>query len=116
MLPETNDQLTKQAAALGELMQEHKGQDVVVLDLRKLNNWTDFFIIAAVSSKTHMEGLERHIKEHCREKNIEMLGNSKCGKSSNDEWRIIDLGWAIIHLMTKEAREFYELERLWRVT
>jgi len=103
MLPETN--------ALGELLLEHKGQNVSVLDLRSINNWTDFFIIATVSSSTHMDGLERHIKDFCRKHNIDILGSSV--RKAEDEWRLIDLGWAVIHLMSEQAREFYELERLW---
>ena len=112
MLQETEiDKLASLAAALGELLREHKGQDVSVLDLRGINNWTDFFIIATTSSKTHMDGLERHIKEYCRGNSIEILGHSR--KNVDDEWRLVDLGSVIIHLMNKRTREFYELERLW---
>ncbi|MCL2266435.1 MAG: ribosome silencing factor [Treponema sp.] len=100
------------ARELEKLLDEHKGQDVSVLDLRAINNWTDFFIIATVTSKTHMDGLERHIKEYCHENKININGSSR--KSSDDEWRLIDLGPIIIHLMTSPMREFYDLERLWR--
>ena len=117
MLQETKNSLTgcdlldKQAATLGELLREHNGQNVSVMDLREINNWTDFFIIATVSSKTHMDGLERHIKEFCAENKIDIIGSSR--KSADDEWRLIDLGQTIIHLMTSRVRDFYELERLW---
>jgi ribosome-associated protein len=120
MLPITERQIAVQAddvisgaigGALSAILREHNGKDVSVLDLREINNWTDFFIISTVTSKTHMDGLERHIKEFCREKEIEILGSSR--KSTDDEWRLIDLGSIIIHLMTGQMREFYELERLW---
>ena len=117
MLQETEVQISKRAAALGTLLQEHKGQDISVLDLRGMNNWTDFFIIATVSSKTHMDGLERHVKDFCHENDIAMLGGSgfkKPHRGVDDEWRLLDLGWIIVHLMTKQTRDFYELERLWR--
>jgi len=97
---------------LGALLKEHNGQDVSVLDLRGINNWTDFFIIATATSKTHMDGLERHVKEYCHENNIELLGSSR--RNTDDEWRLIDLGSIIVHLMTSAIRDFYELERLWR--
>jgi ribosome-associated protein len=97
---------------LAELLREHKGQDVSVLDLRGINNWTDFFIIVTVSSITHMNGLERHIKEFCRQEKVEIFGSSR--KQADDQWRLIDLGSIIIHLMTADIREFYDLERLWR--
>jgi len=104
--------MSQETNGIGALLREHNGQDVCVLDLRGINNWTDFFIIATATSKTHMEGLERHVREFCHEKNIVMLGSSR--KNTDDEWRLIDLGSIIIHLMTCAARDFYELERLWR--
>lgn len=111
MLPETEspDMLVMD---LAELLKEHKGQDVSVLDIHRINNWTDYFIIATASSKVHIDGLERHIKDYCREKKIDILGCSR--KNTDDEWRLIDLGFSIIHLMNKQMREFYDLERLWR--
>jgi ribosome-associated protein len=99
------------AGSLAELLQEHKGQNVSILDLRKFNIWTDFFIIATVTSNTHMEGLERHVKEFCHEREADIFGKSR--KGQDDQWRLIDLGSIIIHLMTSSAREFYDLERLW---
>jgi len=111
MSSKTED-LTQTAKALAELLREHNGQDVTLLDLRGINDWTDFFIIATVSSGTHMDGLDRHIKEFCRGKEIDIFGVSP--KSTDDEWRLIDLGSIIIHLMNSRARDFYELEKLWR--
>lgn len=105
-------EIEKNITFLSELLREHNGQDVAVLDLRGINNWTDFFIIATATSKTHMDGLERHIKDFCLEKGIDILGSTR--KDLRDEWCLIDLGFAIIHLMTEPTREFYELERLWR--
>ena len=99
------------AAALGELLREHKGQNVSILDLRGINNWADFFLITTVTSKTHMDGLERHIKEYCNENEMDIRCSPR--KNADDEWRLIDLGLIIIHLMTERAREFFELERLW---
>ena len=103
--------LETKASALAELLKEHKGGNVSLLDLRSFNTWTDYFIITTVSSNTHMDGLERHIKEFCREKDIEIFGCSR--KNTDDQWRLIDLGGIVVHLMTSDAREFYELERLW---
>ncbi|MDR0321089.1 MAG: ribosome silencing factor [Treponema sp.] len=109
MLPETEPL----PFALAELLREHKGQDVSVLDLRGIIDWTDFFVITTVTSKAHMDGLERHIKDYCYENEIEIFGSSR--KNADNEWRLLDLGSIIIHLMTSGVREFYELERLWKV-
>jgi ribosome-associated protein len=114
MLPETeaNSWITA-AEALGELLREHKGSDVTVLDVRPMSDWTDFFVIATGSSNTHLDGLERHIKDYCRTQNMEILRKSRKIPAEDDGWRLIDLGRIIVHLMSKQARDFYELERLW---
>ena len=117
MLPET-ETLKPPALAktLGSLLYEHKGIDVIVLDLRESETWTDFFVIATATSDTHLDGLERHIKDFCRESGIEILRRSRrppaLNKNQGDEWRIIDLGSIVIHLMSRQARAFYDLERL----
>jgi ribosome-associated protein len=101
------------ARALGVLLHEHKGTDVVVLDLREMNAWTDFFVIATVSSSAHLDGLERHIKEFCHEQTVEILRRSRKPTTQDDEWRLLDMGSIVVHLMSTKARSFYELERLY---
>ncbi|MCL2044298.1 MAG: ribosome silencing factor [Treponema sp.] len=113
---------------LAELLRDHNGADTLVLDLREMGAWTDFFVITTATSDTHLDGLERHVKEFCVEREIAILRRSRRpnvshrtpasygSQSSEDEWRIIDLGPIVIHLMSGKARAFYDLERLysWR--
>ena len=116
--------LRSKALALGKLLEDHRGDDVVVMDMTPLDFWTDFFVITTVTSSTHLMGLERHIKDFISEKGLEIYCRS--GKSSkrsstersstelrSDEWSLLDLGGIVIHLMTAGTRAFYELERLW---
>jgi ribosome-associated protein len=100
------------ALRLGRLLSEHRGADVLVMDMRSLNFWTDFFIIATVSSGAHLSGLERHIKEFAREEDVPLFKRSPRSETE-EEWRLIDMGDIVIHLMSAKARAFYELERLW---
>jgi ribosome-associated protein len=107
MLPEA-----ERAAALADLLRDHRGGDVVVMDLREMNTWTDFFVVATVTSYTHMEGLRRAVKDFAHERGIEILRRRR-KISPDDEWAIIDMGAVVVHLMTAASRSFYELERLW---
>ena len=100
------------ALELGKLLDDHRGIDVVVMDMRSLNFWTDFFVIATVMSNTHLSGLERHIKEFVRENGLDILRRSSKSEKG-DEWHLMDLGEIVIHLMTAATRSFFELERLW---
>ena len=118
MLSETN--ITQIPHELAGLLRDHNGSDTVVLDLRQMSTWTDFFVITTATSDTHLDGLERHIKEFCSERDIPILRRSRrpitSGRvhvSKEDQWRIIDLGTIVIHLMSNSAREFYDLERLY---
>ncbi|MDR2717157.1 MAG: ribosome silencing factor [Treponema sp.] len=103
--------------ALADMLREHKGDDVLILDLRETDGaWTDFFVIATASSNAHLDGLERHVKEFCHEREIEILRRSRKpagAQAPQDEWRIIDLGSTVIHLMNRRTRDFYDLERLY---
>ena len=101
------------ARALGILLEEHKGNGVIVMDMRPMNTWTDFFVIAGVTSATHLEGLERHIKEFVSEHELEIIRRSPKPSSPGEEWRIIDMGAIVVHLMSAKSRSFYELERLY---
>ena len=100
------------AKELGQLLAEHKGMNVAVLDLRGLNTWTDFFIISTVTSITHLKGLQRHVKDFTSERGIEIIRRQR-KIASDDEWNLMDLGPMVIHLMTEKSRAFYDLERLW---
>jgi len=114
--------MLSETEALAELLRSHRGADVASLDLRQMGSWTDFFVIATASSAAHLDGLERHVGEFCRAGGIEILRRSRrpraaqtqrgAGPGAPDEWRIIDLGHIVIHLMSARARAFYDLERL----
>jgi ribosome-associated protein len=112
-----NSNLQTKALELGKFLEDHRGADVVVMDMRALNFWTDYFIIATVTSNTHLLGLERHIKDFIREKGMEILYRSRKPENnaerSSAEWHLLDLGGIVVHLMTAGPRSFYELERLW---
>jgi ribosome-associated protein len=102
------------ALALGALLRDHRALDAAVLDLRGSNSWTDFFVIATVTSISHLEGLERHIKDFCRTQGLEILRRSpRLSPAVEDDWRLTDLGNVVVHLMSERARNFYELQRLW---
>ena len=111
------------ALELGKLLDDHKGQDTVVMDMRSLGFWTDFFVITTAASGTHLSGLERHIKDFAAEKGLDILRRSRRTdriaavqseeQGFSGEWQLLDLGNIVVHLMTAKTRSFYELERLW---
>lgn len=96
---------------LARLLDEHNGLDTMVLDIGAQASWTDFFVITTATSATHMQGLLRYVREFLNSHSVEPLRRRK--QVSDDTWLLIDCGDFVIHIMLKETREFYELERLW---
>jgi len=96
---------------LCKLLEEHNGQETAALDLSSLGTWTDFFVFTTVTSSTHMRGLLKFIKDFIAEENIDTYRRSSGLES--DEWLLVDCGDFIVHIMNREARAFYELEKLW---
>jgi hypothetical protein len=68
-----NDAKKRTATGLARLLQEHNGGNVVVIDLRQLSMWTDFFVIATITSAARLSGLQRRIKEFADENNLPIL-------------------------------------------
>ncbi len=99
------------AFTAGALLAEHKAEDVVILDLRGIAGWTDFFVIASCNSSTHMKGLARFIEDFMSAEKIQPL--NKPVFKEDESWLLEDMGDVIVHIMSKEARSFYELEKLW---
>ncbi len=97
---------------MGALLHDYRASDVIVMDLRGQNTWTDFFVIATVTSSAQVQGLHKHIKDFSGEKGLEILRRQR-KVPRDEEWSLIDLGNIVVHLMTQRARTFYELERLW---
>ena len=102
----------QKALEIAKLMEDGKGQDVCVLDVSELNSWTDYFVIVTVTSSAHWQGLYKSVKEYIGENDMEIHRTVR-KSPQGDDWNLIDLGTVVVHLMTEEARNFYELEKLW---
>jgi len=102
----------EKALEIGRLMEDGKGRDVVVLDVSGLNSWTDYFVIVTVNSSAHWQGLYKQVKDYSKANDMEIHQTHQKGPQG-DEWNLVDLGTVVVHLMSEDARSFYELERLW---
>ncbi len=99
------------AINLGRFIDEHKGLDTVVLDISKYSSWTKYFIISTSTSIGHLKGLVRQLKTFLSDRNIDIYHRHK--NISENGWELIDCGDYVIHLMDKDVRAFYNLEKLW---
>lgn len=100
------------ALAFGQLLRELRAESVVVLDLRPAHIWTDFFVIATTSSGKQASGLESKVMEIAKDMQITQYRTVR-KSPDGDEWKLLDFGSVVVHLMSDTARKFYDLERLW---
>ena len=102
----------QKASEMALLIEDGKGKDVVVINFSEHNIWTDYFVIATVTSSAQCQGLCRQIKDYSKDNDLQIhLTNRK--SPDGEDWNLIDLGSVVVHLMSENARNFYELERLW---
>jgi len=87
-----------------------KGQDVRVLDVRGVTDFTDFMILASGTSSRHVQTLADKVRIHMRERGVRPVGSE--GESVGD-WVLIDFGDVVVHVMRPPVRDFYNLEKLW---
>ena len=91
---------------------EVKGQDIEMIDLRKIENRIcDFYIICSGNSNTHvsaiLESVKRKVGKTLKEKPSHTEGEE------NAEWILLDYINVVVHIFQKPIRDFYRIEELW---
>ena len=99
------------ALTVARLLDDHKAAGTVVLDLAGVSTLADFFVIATARSSAHLAGLARELTGALHALGRRPLNAHKRAEASG--WLLVDCGDVVIHLMEREQREFYDLERLW---
>jgi len=89
---------------------EGLGADIVLLDLRDLGVFTDYFVIASGETGRHLESLAEAIARRVREHGLRAHHREGVG---NGGWILLDFPGFVVHLFTRPVRERYGLERLW---
>ncbi len=93
-----------------EALDDAKGLNIAVLDVRSVCDFTDYMLIATGTSTRHVQSMVERVTEHLRAHGIRPLGSE--GEAVGD-WVLLDFGDVVVHLMRPEARAFYDLEKLW---
>lgn len=99
-------------AIILKAIDEIKGDDVQILDLREIENTVcDYFIVASGTSNTHVNAIAGIIQ-----KQVGKIGQEKpwhVEGEGNAEWILIDYVNVVVHVFQKNIREYYDIESLW---
>jgi ribosome-associated protein len=99
------------ARACAAAAAEKKAENPILMDLRGVSGFTDFFFICSGSSEPQLKAISSSIRESVREK----LGQRPLAEDGYpaSQWVVLDFGDVICHLFFGEKRGFYDLENLW---
>lgn len=91
---------------------EKKALNMTALDLRPVASFTEFFVICSGANQRQVQAIADEITEQLKKQ----LGQNavRVEGYNSAEWVLLDYGDFVFHIFDKEAREFYDLERLWR--
>lgn len=92
-------------------LDQRKALQVTSLDVRGKTSITDYMVVATATSNRHAKSLCDYVVEKAKENQQLPLGI----EGEGTDWVLVDLGDVILHVMTGQAREFYQLEKLWSV-
>jgi ribosome-associated protein len=108
------------AKRIAKFAHDTKAQDIVILDMRELVNFCDYFVIATGTSERQARAIAEGIEEGLiNDGNIISHGLKKSlgGQQypqENGAWILLDMGDVVVHIFEPQAREFYALEHLWQ--
>ena len=92
-------------------LEEKKGKDVKVIDIRTISVIADYFILADGENQNQLQAMQDAVDEALTKAGIhakQIEGNR------NSTWILMDYGDIIVHIFSKEDRLFYDLERIWK--
>lgn len=93
-----------------KIASDGKGEDIVVLDVRKISSFADYFVILSGRSTRHVQALAENLENEMRSKRI---NTSRAEGLAEGKWVLLDFDDVIVHIFYHEQRDFYDLEGLW---
>ena len=95
-----------------DAIDDMKGVDLLVIDVRDMTSITDRMVITSGTSTRHVKSIADSVALKAKQAGFPALGVEGAQAA---EWVLIDLGDVVVHVMTPSIREFYALEKLWAV-
>ncbi len=94
----------------GRAARDAKAEDLVIMDVRKISSFTDYFVIMSGRSTRHVQGLADAVAGALGKKRLTSVNTEGLKEGV---WVLLDYNDVVVHIFYREAREFYDLEGLW---
>lgn len=107
--PDAARQVPEEVQLVVDALDDKRAVDIAVLDLREASDALDWFIIASGESSLQLKAMEDAVREKLKDAGIMPRGV----EGPSNRWVLMDYGYVVAHLMSPDARDFYDLEGLW---
>jgi ribosome-associated protein len=104
------DYLEAMKLAVVDAIEDIKGFDISVMDVRKLTSMTNYMIVASANSSRQAKAVADNVREKLKEKGYAIRGTEG---EKEGEWVLVDLDDIVVHIMVPATRAYYNLEQLW---
>ena len=105
-----NHDLEAMKLAVIDAIEDIKGFDISVMDVRKLTSMTNYMIVASANSSRQAKAISDNVREKLKEKGFAIRGTEG---EKEGEWVLVDLDDIVVHIMVPATRAYYNLEQLW---
>ncbi|WP_083682784.1 ribosome silencing factor [Archangium sp. Cb G35] len=109
--PAENPHAHALARKIGTLLSDKKALDIVILDVRGMTSYADYFVVASGESDRQVSAMAEHVLKNLKEtEDLRPIGHEGM---DTGQWVLLDFGEVVSHLFFSEARSHYDLEGLW---
>ncbi len=91
-------------------IEEKKGENIVILDVRRLSSVADYFVIASGNNTPHLRALQEAVRGRLKEQGVLVYRDAG---APDGIWFCLDFVDVVVHLFHDDARRYYDLESLW---
>ena len=101
----------KLACVIARIIDEKLGKDITILNIRNVSSFADYFVICSADASTQVKALTEAVRLKIRE-----LFSRQPARIENDtknRWNLIDYSDVVVHILHKEERELYAIEKFW---
>jgi len=93
-----------------EILSDRQAEDIVQIDISRVSSFADYFVIATAANVRHMKALIDTLDREMKQAGADLKAQEGEAESG---WVLLDFEDVILHLFSREQREFYNLEGLW---
>ena len=106
----SEDPILERVLECARVASDKRGSDLVVLDLREMSSFTDYFLIVSGSSDRRVQTIAESIVQQMKDQGVRALGVEGL---RDGRWALIDFGDWVVHVFYEEARGVFDLEEFW---